>query len=475
MQQRSSVTTDDVLSGLSKATVFELEKRYGNTDLIRIIDHARLSGPFKAVSPWELEDPAGVRRIAASGYAASPFGERYPPLVTFLQRYLDHGRTMGLPQQSLSDWRAALEANLIELLADLAPSHADSRVFFSNSGAEAIEAAIKFAKAYRPESTHFINFARGFHGKTAGALSLTANAEAQAPFRPLAFETLTLPFGDLEAVETVIERQGADHVLAIVLEPIQGEAGVIVPPSDFLRGVDRCAKAHGIPVIVDEIQAGLGRSGYWVPSIEWGGMDPDLLTFAKPLGGGLVPIGVTVARAEIYDKMLGGLRCKTHSNTFGGNSLAMAVGLKSLEILREEDLVARSRHLGERGLARLEALAGRHPKLIADVRGFGLWYAIQFHPVIPPRLSLGQDELIGEFTTFLALMMLHAAGVHANLALNAHRTVRLTPPLTIPEPLFETMFDRIDAAAERMNTASALLLKTPLRSMIGLARVSLGL
>lgn len=475
MQQQVPIATDDVLSGLSKEAVFDLEKRYGNTDLIRIIDYARLSGPFRAVSPWELEDPEGVRRIAASGYAASPFGERYPPLVAFLQRYLETARTMGLPQQSLSDWRAALEANLIALLADLAPSHADSRVFFSNSGAEAIEAAIKFAKAFRPESTYFINFKRGFHGKTAGALSLTANEEAQGPFRPLAFKTLTLPFGDLEAVETAIRRKGADQILAIVLEPVQGEAGVLVPPPDFLRGVDRCAKAHGVPVIVDEIQAGLGRSGYWVPSIEWGGMEPDILTFAKPLGGGLVPIGVTVARREIYDKMLGSLRCKTHSNTFGGNSLAMAVGLKSLELLREEKLVARSRRLGEKGLARLEALADRYPNLIADVRGFGLWYAIQFHPVIPPRLSLGQDELIGEFTTFLALMLLHDAGIHANLALNAHRTVRLTPPLTIPEALFETMFDRVEAAAEKSRSASALLLKTPLPSILGLARVSLGL
>ena len=256
---------------------------------------------------------------------------------------------------------------------------------------------------------------------------------------------------------------------------IQGEAGVIVPSRDFLVGVDRLAKQHRIPVIVDEIQAGLGRSGYWVPSIEWGGMDPDIIVFAKPLGGGMAPIGATIARNGIYSKMLGGLHCKTHSNTFGGNSLSMAIGLKSLEILREEGLVERSRQLGERGLKRLKAFAADHPDLIDEVHGFGMWYAIRFHPAVPPSLSFGQDELIGEFTTFLGLMALHDGGIHANLALNAHRTVRLTPPLTIPDELFDALFDRLDVVAAKFRSASSMLIKTPPRSLADLTRVALGL
>jgi putrescine aminotransferase len=469
------ISTDDVFAGLSKQSVFDLEKQYGNTDLVRALDYARISGPFKVTSPWELEDTKGVRRINASGYAATPFGDRYPPLMKFLRRYFDEGQAMGLPQQSVSDWRAALETNLVRLISEFAPSHADSKVFFSNSGSEAIEAAIKFAKASRPQGTCFINFQRAFHGKTAGALSLTANEEAQGPFRPLAFETLTPSFGDLEAFEETIRRKGADNIIAIILEPIQGEAGVIVPPRDFLAGVDRLAKEYGIPVIADEIQAGLGRSGYWVPSIEWGGMGPDIIVFAKPLGGGMVPIGATVVRNVIFGKMLGGLNCKIHSNTFGGNSLAMAIGLKSLEILREEKLVERSRRLGKKGLDRLKELAEGHPDLIANVRGFGMWFAIEFHPVVPPSVAFGKDDLIGEFTAFLGLMMLHEGGVHANLALNAHRTVRLTPALTIPDELFDTMFDRIDAAADRMKSAGAMLIKTPPKSMLDLTRIALGL
>ncbi len=475
MNSPLAVTTDEVFAILPEKVVFDLEKQYGNSDLIRSIDYARISGPFRVVSPWELEDQEGVRHINAGGYAANPFGDRYPPLMEFLHRYLAESRTMGLPQQSLSDWRAALEANLVKLVAELAPSHRDSKVFFSNSGAEAVEAGIKFAKAFRPDSTYFINFKRAFHGKTAGALSLTANEESQGPFRPLAFETLTLPFGDIEALEEIFRRKRADDIIALVLEPIQGEAGVIVPPQEFLAGVDRLTKKHGVPLIVDEIQSGLGRSGYWVPSIEWGGMDPDIITFAKPLGGGMVPIGATVVRSAIFGKMLGGLRCKIHSNTFGGNSLAMAIGLKSLEIIREENLVARSRVLGEKGLDRLKTLAAKHPRLIARVRGFGMWYSIQFHPVVPSSVAFGQDDLIGEFTTFLGLMMLHHGGVLANLALNSLRTVRLTPPLTIPEELFDAMFDRIDIAADMMQSAGKMLLKTPPKSMMDLTRIALGM
>ena len=250
------------------------------------------------------------------------------------------------------------------------PRIRDSRVFFTNSGSEANEAAIKFAKAYRPHATYFINFKRAFHGKTTGALSITSNEDCQAPFRPLAYETLTLPFGDLEAFEALMARKDPKHIIAVMLEPIQGEAGIIVPPQAFLSGVDRVARKHGIPVIADEIQAGLARSGYLVPSIEWGGMSPDIITFAKPLGGGLTPVGAAVARKAIYKKMLGGMNFKTHSNTFGGNSMSMAIGLKSLEIIREEGLVSRSKALGEIGLQRLEALAGRHPKLIRDCARF---------------------------------------------------------------------------------------------------------
>ena len=136
--------------------------------------------------------------------------QQYPVLVDFVERYLRDGTSIGLPQQASSEWRAALEHNIVSILASCAPSHCDSNVFFSNSGAEAIEAAIKFVLASRPDAPYFVNFTRAYHGKTLGALSLTPNPEYQDLFRPLALNTVTLPFGDIDAFETAVKRLGAN-------------------------------------------------------------------------------------------------------------------------------------------------------------------------------------------------------------------------------------------------------------------------
>jgi acetylornithine/succinyldiaminopimelate/putrescine aminotransferase len=143
------IQTQDVL-GKNFARTLELELKYGNGDLIKVLNILGIAGPFKLLSPWELQDEEGRHLINAGGYSALPFGEMYPPLVDFLQEYLKHNQSSCLPQGVTSSWRAALETNLIALLARQAPSHVDSQVFFSNSGAEAVEAAIKFAKAARP-------------------------------------------------------------------------------------------------------------------------------------------------------------------------------------------------------------------------------------------------------------------------------------------------------------------------------------
>src|SRR5690606_40347834 len=150
----------------------------------------------------------------------------------------------------------------------------------------------------------------------------------------------------------------ADAIAAIVVEPVLGEGGVVVPPPGFLRGLGELAREHGVLVIADEIQTGLGRTGHWFASVA-AGLDPDVVTLAKPLGGGLVPVGATIARKPIYRALLHGLAAKRHSTTFGGGSLAMAVGAKSLELAVDEDLPRRSAEGGRYGLERLLAVAER--------------------------------------------------------------------------------------------------------------------
>ena len=469
---RLPVSSQDVLSSLSARRTVELEVMYGNGDLIRGLDILGIGGPFTIKSPWELEDQAGRHLINAGGYAALPFGEMYPPLVEFLKAYLEHNTTMGLPQQSASDWRAALEANLVALLSAEAPNHADSQVFFSNSGAEAVEAALKFVKAARPEATYIVNFTKGYHGKTAGALSLTPNEEYQGPFRPLLPNVHTLPYGDTQTLQDAVRDLNPDKITAIVLEPIQGEGGVITPPSDFLPTVNRIREKYGILVIADEVQTGLGRSGHMFASLA-GGLEPDIITLAKPLGGGLVPVGATIARKWIVKRMLGGLESKRHSNTFGGGSLAMAVGLRSLELILEEGLVERARDLGAKGLARLQAIQEKHPQFLQTVRGAGMLFAMQLQPVVSPKFLPSQAELVRQLGSALALRTLHVSGVHACYTLNGSRIVRLTPALNMPDDIFDEMFDRVDRAASRHPKAWQMLPRTPVKTLVNLARLAL--
>ncbi|GAA5532667.1 aspartate aminotransferase family protein [Deinococcus aluminii] len=455
------IRAQDVLDErLGPAEVRTLDMRYGNEELLFGLDLLGLAGPFYRVTPWELEDEHGVRRINASGYAAVPFGDMPPVVTRFLQEYLEKNRAMSLPQQSSSPWRAALQTNLVRLLARELPTHADSQVFFCSSGTEAIEGALKFAKAWRPRAKFYISFSSGYHGKTLGSLSLTPNPEYQDIFRPLVPGALTSPYGDLDALTRLIRRLGPDNVVAVVVEPIQGEGGVNIPPPGFLRGVGELCRRHGIVCIADEIQTGLGRTGHWFESAAQG-LDADIITLAKPLGGGMTAVGATIVRHAIYKKMLGGLSSKRHSNTFGGNSLAMAVGLKSLEYLIECDLPARSARLGTVGLERLRAIQRQYPRLLENVRGQGLLLAMQFKPMVGVPLPGVLKELVFEATAILALRELHVMGVMANLSLSSKRTVRLTPALDMPEEVFGRLFDRVDAFAERNPASRYLLMNTP--------------
>ncbi len=466
------IHSSDLLTFSPERTI-NLELQHGNSDLIKVLNILGIGGPFKVISPWELADETGRHLINAGGYAALPFGEMYPPLVQFIQHYLQTNQSSSLPQQSASAWRAALETNLIALLAREAPSHTDSQVFFSNSGAEAVEAAIKFAKAARPKARYIINFSRGYHGKTIGALSLTPNEEYQAIFRPLMPGVYTLPYGDSQALHDAIKNLKAKNIIAIIVEPIQGEGGVVTPPKDFLPTIHALCKEHGILSIADEIQSGLGRTGHYFASIAMG-LEPDIITLAKPLGGGLVAIGATIARKSIYKKMLGGFESKRHSNTFGGNSLAMAVGLKSLELILEERLAERAAEFGKKGLEKLERIQQRYPGYIKTVRSAGMLFALQVRHVLKPALLLGQSELANQLGTALAMRAMHLHGVHVCFTTNQSQIIRLTPALNMPEALFGEMFERVNLAAQNHKQAWKMLPKMPMDRLMKLVRLAIG-
>ena len=468
---RLPIRSSEVLAGISPKRTLDLEEMYGNADLCRILRHLGIQGPFTATSPWELEDERGRSLIHAGGYAAVPFGEFYGPLVDFAHAFLDRRDTVGLAQLP-TPWKAALAENLVTLLGQFAPSHADSRVVFANSGAEAVEAAIKLIRVGRPKAKHLITFQRAYHGKTAGALSVTPNPEYQDPFRPLIPHVRTLPYGDAGALEKAIYEIGPDDVAGVIVEPVQGEGGVRIPPPEFLPAIASLRDRYGFLVIADEIQTGLGRTGHWFASIA-GGLEPDVVTVAKPLGGGLVPVGAAIARKNLVLRLLPGFASKRHSSTFAGNSLSMAVAMRSLELIVDEGLVERSRRLGERGLERLRDLSERYPGYIRDVRGAGMLFAIDVRHVLKPALLAGNAQLAGELSSVLAMREMHLGGVHVCFSANTVGTVRLTPPMTIPEPLFDEMFDRLERVSQRNRRAFTMLPKLPLTRIAGLARIAL--
>src|SRR5690606_36670947 len=280
------------------------------------------------------------------------------------------------------------------------------------------------------------------------------------------------PFGDEAALAKALNDHGS-KVVAIVVEPVQGEGGVNTPPDGYRRRVGELARHHGVLVVADEIQTGLGRAGSWFASVT-AGLEPDIITLAKPLGGGLVPIGAVIARKPVFRSLLPGLASKRHSNTFGGGSLAAAVGLKSLEILVEERLDLRAARLGEQGIARLKAVASRFPNLIEEVCCAGMLFALTLRPMIGFTVPGVSAEDVQTFAAALGLRALHEGGVHGCYSTNANRVVRLTPPLNMPDALFGQLFDRVEEVAAANPRSLSLLQRFPVPRLLRLARVAFG-
>jgi putrescine aminotransferase len=392
--------------------------RYLNPGLARSfsfmgLDHAEV----RAEGAW-IEDAAGERYLDfGAGYGVQILGYRHPRLVEAAVRQLREGMALGS--------RVLLSApavDLAERLAERTPGDLE-RSFFVNSGAEAVEAAIKFARLSTGRKG-LVATDGAYHGKTMGALSVSGRPVYRTPFEPLVPGVRHVPFGDAAAIDAAVDSDTA----AVIVEPIQGEGGVIVPPDGYLQRVRAACDRVGARMIVDEIQTGMGRTGpLW--AIEREGVVPDYLCAAKGLGGGLVPIGAVVARPEataFFDTMP-----LIHTSTFGGGPLAATVALATLDLWAELDLRGRVEALGERALARLRALQGRHPELVREVRGRGLMVAVE---VAAPGVA------------GMVMAGLFARRVLVAHTLNNERVLRLLPPLVIDDGELELALDAFDAA-----------------------------
>ncbi|HEX7126352.1 MAG TPA: acetylornithine transaminase [Thermodesulfobacteriota bacterium] len=258
-------------------------------------------------------------------------------------------------------------------LADLLVRHSFAdRAFFCNSGAEANEAAIKLARRFaytagRPERCHVVSAVGGFHGRTLGALAATGQPKYHEGFGPLPEGFRHVPFGDVSALEAAVD----DRVCAVLLEPIQAEGGVHVPPDGYLSAARRLCDERGALLIFDEIQTGMGRTGRLWAHEHWG-VAPDVMTLAKGLAGG-VPIGAML----VTERVAGALGPGSHGTTFGGNPLATAAGVAVLRTLLDEGVVERAAAVGRHFLEALRGLAARRPRAVRDVRGKGLLIGLE--------------------------------------------------------------------------------------------------
>jgi ornithine--oxo-acid transaminase len=358
-------------------------------------------------------DTAGRRYIdMMSAYSAASHGHGHPRLLAALEA---QARRLAVPS------RAYYSDRLGPFLAELTRLTGLDAALPMNTGAEAVETAIKAARrwGYRvkgvPRDRAEIIVADGnFHGRTTTIISFSSEPEYRDGFGPFTPGFRSVPFGDLAALQQAIRPE----TVAVLVEPIQGEAGIIVPPAGWLSGVRLLCDAHRLLMIVDEVQSGLGRTGAWF-AFEHENVRPDGVVLGKALGGGLLPVSAFVARREVMDVFTPG----SHGSTFGGNPLAAAVGLEALRVIADEGLVERSRVLGDHMLGRLRAI--RSP-VLREVRGRGLWAGAE----IDPRFA----------TARRACEALLAKGV---LSKETHETVvRLAPPLVIAPEDLDLALDR---------------------------------
>ena len=396
--------------------VYEKYTKYINPNLTKLMGFAGFGVEMRAEGCYIYDHEGRQFLDCLGGYGTFTFGHRNPVVIEAVKAQLDQialsGKAFFTKQQ----------ADLAEKLAVITPGNLQFS-FFCNSGAEAVEAALKLAKGATGRAK-IVSTNGSYHGKTLGALATTGREKYRKKFLPLMPGVEFVNYGDIEALVNAID----DQTACVILEPVQGEGGIIVPPDGYLKAAREACDKHGALLILDEVQSGLGRTGYAF-ACNHEGVTPDIMTLAKAVGGGVMPLGVTVYTSEIYEKVYGD-NPMIHTSTFGGNPLACAAGLAALSQLTPE-LIENSQKMGERMLNGFKEIQSRYPAILGDVRGRGLMIGIEFT----------EDE-VGE----VAVATLMKEGVCVAYALNNPRVLRWEPPLIINA-------EQVDHAIAALNTA----------------------
>ncbi len=368
-------------------------------------------------------DADGTELLNCGGYGVFLLGHCHPHVVSAVQ---DQVARLPLVTRVLLEPAQAAAA---QALAQLAPPGLD-RVYFGTSGADVVEAALKLARLNGKR--RFIGVEGGFHGKTYGALSVSGNEIVRAPFAPLLPNAETVPFGDVEALRTAVVNANGEG--CVVLEPIQGEGGVRIPPSGYLAEAAQACAENGALLIFDEIATGLGRTGLWW-ECEREGVVPDMILAGKPLSGGVVPVGAIVASDEVFAPF--DRDPHIHSATFAGAAIAMAAAHATLEVLEADDVPRRAHDMGCRLRTGLDdvlavALESGH---VREIRSAGLLIGIE----------CDTPQTAGELE-----IELMARRVIPNHCLNHHAVVRLTPPICLTQHEVDWLLNATQESAKTL-------------------------
>ncbi|HOB90999.1 MAG: aspartate aminotransferase family protein [Bacillota bacterium] len=445
------LTIDDAIN-MTRSELRKLYADYVNPAYVRLLGLVNIDRHFVRASGVSIWDEDGMEYYDfLGGFGSLNFGHNPVEVFEAIERVK---QSPSLIKADLNPFAAVLAHNLAQILpGDL------SRSFFCNSGTEAVEGALKTARI--ATSKPGIVYCNGsFHGKSMGALSVTGRVKYQRYFEPLIPECHMVQYGDIEDLERVLQ---TDNIAAFIVEPIQGEGGIIVPPEGYLKQARELCTRHGVLMIVDEIQTGFGRTGKLFACLEED-VVPDIICLSKSLSAGVIPIGAFVTTPEIWDRAYGTMETALlHTSTFGGNTFACAAGMVAIQLAVEKNVSDNAREMGEVLINGLRELASKY-SLIKEVRGRGLMVGVEF----------AQPEgLANRLTGGLAASLSHeyVASLVAGELLNKHRIVtaytlnnpnviRLEPPLIVERYHIDALLNALDEILSRNKGLLGLAVST---------------
>lgn len=434
---------------------YAMHSRHLNEQMVRLLRTLGYDVGFRRGTGQYLFDRTGARYLdLLSGFGVFALGRNHPAVRDALKSVLD-SELPNLVQFDVSPLAGILAERLLKHAPYL------DKVFFANSGTEAVEAAIKFARSAtgRPGIV-FCDHA--YHGLTYGALSLNGDAIFRDGFEPMLPQCVRIPFNDLPALERALSGRNA---AAFFVEPIQGK-GVNMPADGYLKSAAEICRRHGTLMVADEVQTGLGRTGRFFAVEHWG-VEPDMILIAKSLSGGHVPCGAVLTRRWIFEKLFNRMdRAVVHGSTFAKNDLAMAAGIAMLDVLESERLVERAARTGDRLMRELSAMIPRH-ELLIDVRGKGLMIGVEFGA--PSSLTLKASWNVvetaskGLFCQLITIPLFKDHKILCQVSGHGSHTIKLLPALILADEDCEWVvraFDAVIAGAHRVPGAVWSLGKT---------------